>query len=320
MLQKQLKQISFFRHWPQAALVQLAKVAELKTYDANRIIFKEGGTRDRLQIVISGAVVVEKNILGQQEPLAVFKPYDILSEHVIVSPGGKHHHTGKSYVPDTTILTISVLELLKIFRHHPRAAFFSHQATLSILNTRLEQTNDKLLTLFAISKLSNTAKNVADLGETLLETLLKIFEVKKGLLCSFEPAGQKANIIAALGYGKKYIPDNIALSSDTVLSLIYNTHKSLIISSQNWERKFSSAAYATKNMLLVPLAIKKRLVGCIILADKNNNNMFSLNNEILLMAIAEQIAPILDQFEQEEYQRNAINIHQRYIDPFNGLT
>ncbi len=315
MLISELKKIPLFKSLSRQALIQLAGFVKVETYDIHRLVFREGQKRDRLYIVLQGGLLIEKTILGVQEPLAAFKPYEVVGESIFFSAGGTHEHSGRTLETNTQLLEISTYQLAKLFRDQPKAAQDLQQLMLRTITERLSRTNDKLLTLFAISKLPSNIVTREELLTHLLRDLLKLFRVKHALVARFEPIGRRIYIEYALGYRKT--PNKIIrLDQDTLMSLVYSSKKPLIITPENWEKKFNTADYQSKNMLLCPIMSHHQITGCIVLTDKINGHYFSPNNNILLSAIAQQIGPMLDQLTQRELEKNQANLKQTYIEPF----
>ncbi|MFH0873861.1 MAG: Crp/Fnr family transcriptional regulator [Candidatus Komeilibacteria bacterium] len=316
MLVSELQKIPFFRSFSKTASKQLASFVKTLTLNENEILFREGSKRDKVYLVNTGAVLIEQNILGQAEPLAVFQPYDVVGETSIYAPGTNHTHTARALYPNTTVIELSLYQLLKVFQDHPAAAQAAQLYFIRMLNERLSRTNHKLLTLFALSKLASSYHNRPALIEALLADLKKLFRVKKVLLASFEPLTKRIRIEKTLGYRNSLTPEFSSLMSDTVMSLVYNTGKPAIITPQNWEKKFSTAKYASQDMLLCPIKHQLEITGCLLIAEKDNGHHFSLNNQILLQAISEQIGPVLEELKQEEWERNKQQLKRPYIDPF----
>jgi|GEM_PF-5948071 len=315
MLISELKKIPLFKTLSRQALIQLAGFVKVESYSIHRLVFKEGQKRDRLYIVLKGGLMIEKAILGIQESLAAFKPYEVVGESIFFSAGGSHEHSGRTLEPDTQLLEISTYQLVKLFRDHPRAARDLQQLMLRTITERLSRTNDKLLTLFAISKLPSNIKSREELLTNLLHNLLKLFRVKKAFIARFEPLGRRIYLERTLGYHRA-LTKVLKLDQDTLISLVYSSKKSLIITPERWEKKYNSAEYQSKNMLLCPIMSHHQVTGCIVLTDKINGHYFSPNNDILLTAIAQQIGPMLDQLAQRELDRNQANLKQTYIEPF----
>ena len=318
MLVTELQKIPFFRSFNKTASKQLASFVKTISLQENAILYREGSKRDKVYIVTKGAIIIDQNILGQSEPLAVFQINDVVGETSIYAPGSSHSHTARALYPDTTVLELSLYQLLKVFREHPGASHEAQLYFIRMLNERLSRTNHKLLTLFALSKLASSYHRRQPLVEALLSDLIKLFRVKKVLIASFEPLTKRIRVEKSQGYRGSAVPEFISLLSDTVMSLVYNTGKPLLITPDRWEKKFSTAKYATKEMLLCPIKHRREVTGCLILADKTNGHHFSLNNQILLQAISEQIGPVLEDLKQEEWERNKQQLKRPYIDPFHS--
>jgi CRP-like cAMP-binding protein len=315
MLISDLKKIPLFKPLSRQALIQLAGFVKVEDYDIHRLVFKEGQKRDRLYIVLKGGLMIEKTILGIQEPLAAFKPYEVVGESIFFSAGGTHEHSGRTLQAGTQLLELSTYQLAKLFRDHPRAAQELQQVMLRTVTERLSRTNDKLLTLFAISKLPSNISTREELLTHLLRDLLKLFRVKRALVARFEPLGRRIYLEQTLGY-RQPLQKILKLDQDTLMSLVFSSKKALIITPERWEKKYNTADYQSKNMLLCPIMSHHAVTGCIVLTDKINGHHFSPNNDILLTTINQQIGPILDQLAQRELEQNQTNLKQTYIEPF----
>ena len=69
-------------------------------------------------------------------------------------------------------------------------------------------------------------------------------------------------------------------------------------------------------MIITPIHVKNRVFGFIILGDRTDKNDFSVNNKILLRAIANQLAPAIEDMIWGKFSSAQAEIKEIYIDPF----
>ncbi len=315
MLVSQLRNIPLFKGFSAAALKTVAAYIQVHELDERRLLFRQDQKRDKLFIVLSGAILIERHLLDHQEPLAAFKPYNVIGEAALFAPSGKHEHSGRALESQTTVASLSVYHLFQLFRRHPETSLLLNRSLLAIINERLSRTNEKLLTLFATSTLIHHFQRQDQLADSVTDTLHKLFRVRKALLLSIDSRAQQAEILSTSGY-RRSLSKKISIKADPLLLQLRTTLKPLIITPQKWQKQYQNSVYASQNMLMSPLLHQGELIGVIILTDKINRHHFGFNNEILLSAIARQIAPALEELRLQEWQKNERQLKAEFIDPF----
>lgn len=315
MLISHVRRIPLFKGFSATALKAVASCIEVQELDEHRLLFRQDQKRDKFFIVLQGAILIERTILGHEEPLAAFKPYDIIGEGALYAPSGKHQHSARALEPHTMVASISVYHLFQLFRKHPETALLLNRSLLAIVNERLGRTNEKLLTLFATSTLTHRFNRASALAHSVTDTLHKLFRVRKALLLSIDAHTNTVIPLSQAGYRRK-LPARLSLKADPLLLQLSSNLKPIIITPPLWQKHYENSFYASDNMLIVPLVHQKELLGAIVLTDKTNRHHFGFNNEILLSAIARQLAPALEELSRQEWQKNERLLKAEFIDPF----
>jgi len=83
-----------------------------------------------------------------------------------------------------------------------------------------------------------------------------------------------------------------------------------------WPKGSSDLPYKCNNLIISPIHVKNRVFGFIILGDRSDKSNFSVNNKILLQAIASQLAPAIEDMIWEKFSSAQAEIKEIYIDPF----
>ena len=78
--------------------------------------------------------------------------------------------------------------------------------------------------------------------------------------------------------------------------------------------EYTNLEYICNSLIIIPLKINKLVLGFIILGNKKNKREYSLNNKILLEAIASQIAPFIEKSQKEEVEKESHYIEREYIE------
>jgi CRP-like cAMP-binding protein len=123
----------------------LAKFSNEEIYNARETIFKEGDIGDRLYIVLSGSVVITKQIPGAgEEALAVLKSGDFFGEMALIGHDHRRSADARAEEQGTTVLVITNQALREILSIDTDSAYQFLTILCRILSQRLQEMNEKL--------------------------------------------------------------------------------------------------------------------------------------------------------------------------------
>ncbi len=151
MIQEFLRAIPLFQDLEDDDLAQLLMVTRARRYGAGSLILAEGQPGGELHCIREGRVRISKVVPGVgEEALAILEPGDFFGELEFFDglPASAHAvaHT------DCELLSVAHADLRELARSKPQVAATFLWAFGVTLSRRLRDTNQKMATLFAISR------------------------------------------------------------------------------------------------------------------------------------------------------------------------
>ena len=309
-----IQQIPLFENLNQQEIKIIADFLISKEYKSGAYVFKEGDLRDKLIIIINGLVALKIKINDKLETIALFKDNNFIGEMSFIKKGTKHKETLEVVSPLLDTLELSVYNWFTIQKKYPTLANKIYKNILLTVKNRLDHTNNKLVTLFATGKIVATHDSIKKISEYVLKAILKIIPSEKAIFLTYLPDIGKIHIEKNINY--KNIKDNIYLNikEDILLSSLINNPQTKIVNKNNITPEYTNLKYICNSLIIIPLKINKLVLGFIILGNKKNKREYSLNNKILLEAIASQIAPFIEKRQKENVEKGSHYIEREYIE------
>ncbi|MCD4761274.1 GAF domain-containing protein, partial [bacterium] len=203
-----------------------------------------------------------------------------------------------------------------IVKKRPEIATKIYQNIALDLKNRLNHSNNKLVTLFATGKIIATYDNLDKIAAAIIKIILQIIPSNRALFITFSKITQRIHIHQSVGYNKVENNTYYNISKDNLLRVLVKEPETKIISKNNWPKGSEDVIYKSNFLIITPIQIQKRVLGFIILGDKENKREFSINNKILLEAITSQVAPAIEDIASEQFRSAAEEVKKVYIDPF----
>lgn len=286
-----------------------------KNYQAEDKIFIKGKARTKLVIIKDGLVKLNTDIADHQETIAIFRKGDFLGEMAFLQKNSEHQHTLIVASPNLTTLELSIYHWFTIQKKYPEISQKIYHNIAINLKNRLDHSNNKLVTLFAGGKIIALYDNLNEISRHIIEIILKVIPVKKALFCTISNINNKATVQYSLGY-KINAGANFDLLADNFLAKIIEDKKTKIFNKNDWSKEYLKLPYISNSLLVTPINLGKKTLGLIILGEKLNGRDFSTNNQILLDALATQIAPAIEEHRLSVLQSSSEDLKKVYIDPF----
>lgn len=286
-----MKAIPLFSRLQKEQREVIANIATVRQVKKGDVLFKAGDLRSSFFVVLSGAMHVYRQFEDEVQTLAILGKNEFAVETALVDTSLKHEHIGEVF-EDGELLEISSSAFQEASKQHLETTSRMYAAIIENLSQRLHHANNKIVTIYSTGKIAATYSDIDNLSDLLLTTILEIIRAKRALFVLFDPLISKAVIREAKGYGDDQAMRNldIPLTKDPILGTLYQSHQNLVIASDQYKRESSlHTKYASRNMLGVPLYVQNRVIGAILLGDKEDNEEFSYNNQILLSIIAKQV-------------------------------
>ncbi|MBT6691109.1 cyclic nucleotide-binding domain-containing protein [Candidatus Parcubacteria bacterium] len=286
-----------------------------KKYKQGDKIFNKGKVRDKIIIVSEGLVALETDI-EDEEIVALFKAGDSLGEMALVRKNENHQYSVEVASPKATTLELSVYNWYTISNKQPLLANKIYQNLIVRLKDRLNHANNKLVTLFATGKVIGTYTDSKQVAEHIIDIILKIIPSQKALFMIYSNDAQRIKVCQNVGYKKINKDYSYDINKDILLRVLINEPSTILLDKNEWPKEYRSLPYASETAIITPIRIQEKVLGFIILADKTNTHNFSINNKILLEAIASQTAPAIEHINSKELISAQAEVKKVYIDPF----
>lgn len=151
MIQEFLRTVPLFRELEDDELAQVLMAGLVKRFPQGAVILTEGSPGGQLNVIHEGQVRISKVVPGVgEEALTILQPGDFFGdiEFFDGAPSSAHAlaHT------DCEVLSIPHHEMESMMRDRPEMASKFLWAFCRTLAARLRETNQKMATLFAISR------------------------------------------------------------------------------------------------------------------------------------------------------------------------
>jgi CRP/FNR family cyclic AMP-dependent transcriptional regulator len=151
MIQEFLRTVPIFRELDDEELLQVLMVGLVRLYPEGATIVTEGQSGGQLIVIHQGQVRISKVVPGVgEEALAILQPGDFFGEMELLdgSPAAAHAlaHT------DCEIFSIPHREVEALMAEHPGLAVKFLRAFGRRLAARVRETNQRLASLFAMSR------------------------------------------------------------------------------------------------------------------------------------------------------------------------
>jgi hypothetical protein len=312
-----LSKVSLWQNLTKKELTFISRFLLPQKYQRGEMVFTKDSSRDKMIIITQGQVALKTDLYGE-ETIALFRSHDFLGEMALLQKNSRHEHSLEVISPEVTTLELSSYSWSTIAKKEPALASKIYQNIAVAIQRRLYHANNKLVALFATGKIIASYSNLTDVATNILNIILKIIPSQKAILATFSSASQQLIWRQVIGYKNIKANTSYNLNHDELLKKIVAHPSTVIIGKNKIPKEDKGLPYASDWSIITPIQVQANVIGFIILADKKNNHDFSLNNKILLQAIASQTAPAIEHFCAQELAAGAAEAEKVYIDPFSG--
>lgn len=300
-----LRDIPVFAGLTDPELEAVAKIATVRRFHKGDMLFEKGEPRKTFLILLGGEAHVYRIFNDEMQTLAILDQYNFAVESALGHRQQKHDHNGEM-TNSGDVMQIDGKDFQSFAGDYPQVAQKIYANIVANLTDRLHHANNKLVTLYSTGKIASTYSDLDHLTELIFDTILKVIKARKAIFALFHPDQGMATIQTARGYknNQALLNQEIKLFQDPILGQIYQTRQPVSIGRDTYQKqKGLHTAYASPSMVGTPLLIGERVVGAILLGDKENEQDFSYNNQLLLDVIGRQIAIPIALAESAEAER-----------------
>jgi CRP/FNR family cyclic AMP-dependent transcriptional regulator len=151
IIQEFLRSVSLFRELDDEELAQVLMVGMLKRYTQETVILQEGTPGGQLHVIHEGRVRISKVVPGVgEEALTILGPGDFFGEVAFFDGAPASAHAIAH--ADCEILTIPHEEIRGLMQSRPALSAKFLWAFARTLASRLRESNQKISSLFAITR------------------------------------------------------------------------------------------------------------------------------------------------------------------------
>lgn len=139
-----------FRNLDETERAQILIIGQVKAFQPDEVVFREGDAGDGLFIVVKGAVRISKHSPTGEEALAILEPHAFFGEMALIdfSPRAADAIANEP----TELFFIPLKELRTLIEGHHQIALKVLYALCEVLAQRLRETNERYMNVFTIAQ------------------------------------------------------------------------------------------------------------------------------------------------------------------------
>jgi len=306
-----LKNVSLFSNLTKQELEKLSKIVNIKNVKKGAYLFKKGQLRKDFFIIISGYIQLSQNNNRNGEGWAILQEDDFISANALIDEKSLHQQTAFA-IEDSELLVIQGGDYKKLIKNNNgRAGQIISNSFIKELNHRLFHSTNKLVSLYKIGQIVSEQEELGIFAKKSLKVIMNVIKVKKAIFVIFDLYKKEIIILASEGYSPSNgISRKMKLANNRIALAIATGKR--IYRIDNGDSDFLKSNYKMNKAIGCPIIFGKRVIGMILLGDKIVGD-FSVNNEILLKLISNQIAGAIYRAGKREEQKAEEEIKRVYV-------
>ncbi len=202
-------------------------------------------------------------------------------------------------------------EALMIFQRLGVKRYMSKiQKQLQKLESTLErQESSELFTLYTMSQILNSLRDVDVLLEKVLDLAIELLHAERGAVILYKPNQDELEIKIARSMEKQTLSDALEISRSTIKNVARNG-KPMVVDNALQDKQFnqwqSVTMYNIMSILCVPLSIKDQMIGTIYLDNRTVPGIFSSRDVSFLESFSNLTALAIEnaRMYQEQHGQN----------------
>ncbi|MBI5134916.1 cyclic nucleotide-binding domain-containing protein [Candidatus Uhrbacteria bacterium] len=292
------------------ALTALADAFEERSFTQGEALFTQGQPRGHTMMVLDGEIELKAPLGGALVSMIVFKPFDLLSARSLFEHEGIHHQSAIVRTPTATVAFLRTQDYQQLIERFPsidRAMFASITA---VLDDRLDHANRKLLSLMAVGHAASTSKSHRELGVYIVPLLSHTLRCTKVAL--LHRVADRWLVTASHGFdGEGWISGALKSNDEALLQLLKEQSSQWVMG----DRARSLKDYGIREMIIAPCINGRDVNGALLIADRADGG-FSVNTVLHMEIVSRIVAGGIVRLDQEQTERGARALKQRFIQPF----
>jgi CRP-like cAMP-binding protein len=146
-----------FRNLDEAERAQVLIIGQVRSYQAEDVLFREGDPGDGLFIVMDGSVRISKQGATGEEALAVLEANAFFGEMALID----HSNRAATAIACSKcdLFFIPLIQLRELIEAYPPIAIKILYALCEVLAQRLRETNERYMNVFTIAQWGGAMQN-----------------------------------------------------------------------------------------------------------------------------------------------------------------
>ena len=293
-----LRLLPLFSGIPEEILPSISGMLKEEKFKAGRLVIKEGDPADFFYVLRSGEMEVRKTIdreSGKHKTLAILEEGDIFGEMAIF--GEEVRAADVVTVRDSLLWRIDFKDFLNLLNNDPKIGLQLLKAMISILTLRLKATNQELATLYEVSRIISSTRQMEDLTGMVFEQVMKDVEpAKAGFIAVWNRFNEEFDIHHSLNLPK----EEHLLMGDPLIVELREKMSPVMVREISETPDLDGKFYTGLSMLVSPMVYNTDLIGLIALIHPSKKKAFSYSQMVLLSDVCTHLASALKNLEKEQ--------------------
>ena len=295
---KELSTLPLFSDIPQEALPSIAGMLQEESFKAGQRVIQEGDPADFFYILRSGEMEVRKTIdreTGKHKTLAILEEGDIIGEMAIF--GKEVRAADIVTLKDSLLWRVDFKDFLNLLNTDHKIGLQLLKAMTAMLISRLRAVNQELTTLYEVSRIISSTRQIEDLTGRVFEQVMRdIRSAEAGFIAVWNRFNEEYDIHHSLNLPK----ENHLLINDPLILELQEKRSSLMVREISEVPNLSTRFYKGRSMLIAPMIYNEELIGLISLANLSKEKAFAYSQMVLLSDVCTHLASALKNLERDD--------------------
>jgi len=295
---KELSTLPLFSDIPQEALPSIAGMLQEESFKAGQRVIQEGDPADFFYILRSGEMEVRKTIdreTGKHKTLAILEEGDIIGEMAIF--GKEVRAADVVTLKDSLLWRVDFKDFLNLLNTDHKIGLQLLKAMTAMLISRLRAVNQELTTLYEVSRIISSTRQIKDLTGRVFEQVMRdIRSAEAGFIAVWNRFNEEYDIHHSLNLPK----ENHLLINDPLILELHEKRSSLMVREISEMPNLSTRFYKGRSMLIAPMIYNEELIGLISLANLSKEKAFAYSQMVLLSDVCTHLASALKNLERDD--------------------
>src|SRR3989338_2748428 len=312
MTNRHLKKLSIFHGFKNMELEMFVGGSRQQVLQRGHEIFRSGQSRDTFFIILEGEVEIVKELGGMREIVTIASSGEYIAEEALFQKSSKHSHT--CFVRSETAIVLAIKrQIFEKFPESMRLTFILN--LLPLISENFAHASTIIVTLSKIGALlGENRETVLSLGTRILSILREPTKAERGIILMIENDASHVKMRAITGFqDTAYLNNRIGLNEDFIAERIVQKGKTVNIREAEYLPRTRKVRYASRSIIGVPLKVRGRQIGAIILADRKGDDGFTPNDEALISIVAHTVGIAIHNAEHFEIQEAEAELKREYV-------